>query len=177
MKIAWLDVESNGLTPPTNKLLQVACLVTDGDLNILDETGYEAKVLYTAAEVVELKKVTVPFVLDMHEQTGLWSQVEQGKPLSTIDSELHEYLSRFAEKEEAWLGGNSITLDRNFINEYLPASAGHLSYQSVDVTSVAGLAKAWYDGIYFEKTYLHEAMSDIRESIEQLRWFRKQIFK
>jgi len=177
MHIVWSDTETNGLYPKTNKLIQVACLVTDMDLNILDDVGYASEVYYSATEVEELKSVAVPYVVDMHNNTNLWDKLEYGKPLETVDTELHDYISQFVPKGEGYLGGNSITLDRNFMEAYLPITFDHLNYRSIDVSSIAILAEAWYKGMYFEKEYMHDAMSDIRESIAQLKWLRAAAWK
>lgn len=177
MRIAWIDVESTGLKPPVHNLLQVACLITDMELNILEDEGYYAEIKYSADEVKELKAKSDPYVFNMHTNTNLWDKLEYGKPLDTVDQELHKYISSFIGKDEGVVGGNSITLDRNFMDEYLPLTFDHLNYQSIDVSSVALLAKAWYNGMYFEKEYAHDAMSDIRESIAQLKWLRANAWK
>ena len=177
MRISWIDVETTGTEARKDDLLQVACIVTDGDLNILDEKGYTAEIYYSEEDVAILQNHTSPYVLNMHSATSLWDKLPLGKPLETVDVELQSYLANFSEEGKSYLGGNSITLDRNFINEYLPKSGAYLSYRSVDVSSFAIVAEEWYNGLYFEKSYLHDAMSDIKESIEQLKFFRKKIFK
>lgn len=173
--IAWLDVETGGLDASSHKLLQVACIVTDTDLNIIDEVGYETAIFYDAEEVKLIKEQANSYVQEMHTNTGLWDRLPEGKPMSQVDIELHAYISQFApEVRQAWLGGNSITLDRNFINTNLPLTGEHLHYRSVDVTSWAGPAEWWY-GFQQEKKTLHEAFSDIKESIEELRAIRDAI--
>jgi oligoribonuclease len=177
-EIAWIDVETNGTEDRKNVLLEVACIITDTQLNILDEVGYQAIIQYSAEEVAAIKEVTIPYVIDMHTKTGLWDKLPEGKPLGDVDMELYTYLKSFApEANTMRLGGNSITLDRNFINRYLPVSGSHLHYRSIDVSSVAGLAQYWYNGLQFSKKNVHSAMDDIRESIEELRWLRGTVFK
>ena len=183
--IAWIDVETtgiNGYKPSLFKrrdfLLEVACLVTDMDLNVLDDEGYQAVVHYSPTQVEKLKKHTNDYVIDMHTKTGLWDKLSSGKRLSKIDNELSSYIKQFApEARQAYLGGNSITLDRNFIIPNLPQVGEHLHYRSVDVTSLAILANSWYDGTSFAKRTEHSAFSDIRESIEELKFLRGKIFK
>lgn len=177
-RIVWGDVESTGIEAyGGEKLLQVAILVTDTDLNILDEDGFEAVVQYTDAEVEEMKKSVIPYVLDMHTKTGLWERLPEGKPLNQVEEEALAYIKRFApEQHQAWLGGNSITLDRGFIAVNLPRILSHLHYRSVDVTSIGGPANWWY-GYSFKKELRHEALSDIRESIAELKEYRRLLFR
>jgi oligoribonuclease len=174
-KIAWLDVETTGLDAESQHLLEVACLVTDSDLNILDEVGYQTAIFYSSDELTSLKSSANDYVQNMHTATGLWDRLSTGKPMSQVDQELSSYIKQFeSEPNQVWLGGNSITLDRNFINKNLIAVGEHLHYRSVDVTSWAGPAEWWY-GFNHEKLTLHEAFSDIKESIEELRAIRNSI--
>jgi len=176
--ISWIDVETTGIkVKDGSKLLEVACLVTDTNLNILDEAGYTAVIAYSPEEVSDMYKATVPFVQDMHTQTNLWSRITtQGKPVSQVDLELQEYLAQFTKPQESHLGGNSITLDRNFLEAFLPESFNHIRYQSVDVSSIAAVANWWY-GEKFTKKYTHSALADIKESIAELQYLRGKVFK
>lgn len=174
--ITWVDVETGGLDESNDKLYEVAALVTDRNLNILDPEGFNMVVYYPKEDIESLRNASVPFVQDMHGKTGLWEKLPNGTPLAEVDAKLYEYISQFSEKSASRLGGNSITLDRNFLRANLPQSFGHLSYQSIDVSSIAGLAQAWY-GVGYEKKLLHSAFSDIMESIEELRFYRDTIFK
>lgn len=174
--ISWIDVETNGLDNQKNSLFEVACIVTDRNLNILDEEGYSATIYYPKQEISILRDQTDPYVVEMHERTGLWDRLLTGKPMEVVDSQLHEYMSQFTSPHDSWLGGNSITLDRNFLQVNLPNSFNHLHHRSIDVTSVNALARAWF-GITYEKKTLHTAFSDITESIEELRFYKENIFK
>lgn len=176
-RIIWTDVETNGLSPSKgNVLLEVAAVITDTNLNIIDE-GYNAVVKYTATEVKDIKDNTVPFVLDMHEKTGLWEKLLIGTPLAVLDNELLDYLSyHVPEPKSARLAGNSITLDRNFLEAFLPQSFQHFHYRSFDVSTVTGLAEEWLGIEPFKKKATHAAMDDILESIEELRYLRECAF-
>lgn len=177
--IAWIDVESTGVDPRRDALLEVACLVTDMDLNLLDEVGYHAIVRHSGREVSDLISLADERVQQMHESTNLWSKLPYGKPLEAIDSELLAYIRQFApEKRTALVGGNSITLDRNFMEAYLPETFAHLHYRSIDVSSVALLARHRFgDGAYYKKQYMHAALPDIRESIAELKFLLNRAFK
>lgn len=179
-RIIWGDVETNGVDDHKDSvLLEVAFLVTDGDLNILDETGYQAVVRYSPEEVVELKAAGGDFVVDMHEKTGLWDRLPEGKPMKQVDEESIAYLKQFVPKAKtARFAGNSITLDRNFLRKSLPETFEHIHYRSFDVSTVAGLAAMWGgEKLVYPKKTLHSAFSDITESIEELRFHRKNSFK
>ena len=178
--IVWADVESTGLSPyaPSNdKLLQVACVITDNDLNILDEVGYEAVVYYSEEETKTVFAHANEYVQNMHTNTGLWDRLAvDGKTLETIDSELLSYIKQFQpEPKKAWLGGNSIKLDRDFLGFFLPNTFEHIHYRSVDVTSFAGIIEAKY-GYTFKKKATHNAMDDIRESLAELKDYTAKFF-
>lgn len=174
--ITWVDVETGGLDESNDRLYEVAALVTDRNLNILDPEGFNMVVHYPKEEIESLRNASVPYVQEMHDRTNLWERLPEGTPLAEVDKKLHEYISQFSKAGTSRLGGNSITLDRNFLRANLPASFGHISYRSIDVSSIAGLANAWY-GVAYEKKLLHSAFSDIKESIEELRFYRDTIFK
>lgn len=172
--IVWADVETSGLSPYKHRLLEIACLVTDYDLNILDPEGYHA-VLYAPDE----RRNADPYVRKMHENSGLWTKCEsvEAKTAFKVNEELLAYLLEFAPtKRSARLAGNSVRLDANFIDAYLPSVSEHLHYRILDVSSLGFEA---YDvrGIpQFAKELRHEAMSDIRESIEELRYLRSELY-
>jgi oligoribonuclease len=178
-KIVWIDVETNKLSPFTDNgvLLQIAAFVTDNDLNILDDEGYEAVVKFDAIDAEKAFNEAVPFVQNMHTETGLWDRlVKEGKELTVIDNEITAYIKQFQpDPAAAWFGGNSIKLDRDFTSAFLPNLYAHIHYRSVDVTSLAGLARSWY-GFEYEKKKTHDARDDIMESIEELRAYREFLF-
>ncbi len=173
-RIVWGDVETTGLKDHEHALLEIAVVVTDTQLNILDEEGFHAVVYYPATVAEELRSISDEYVQRMHDDTGLWAKLPRGKLLSVIDAELAEYIQRFAPNpRQAYLAGNSIRLDRNFIETYLPQVDAHMHYRMVDVTTPALLAQWWIDPeLVYQKQYTHSARKDIRESIEELRFHR-----
>lgn len=177
-RIIWIDVETTGLSAfGKDELLEVACLVTDADLNILDEQGFRAVIKYSDLQISRMKLNTSDYVLEMHNKTGLWDELPMGAPVKTVDESLLAYIKQFVpEPRTARIAGNSITLDRNFLEANLPQSFGHLHYRSYDVSTIAGLASAWYEDEGYQKKLTHAAMDDIRESIEELRYYRERIF-
>lgn len=178
--IVWADVETDGLKTRGGHLLEVAVLVTDPELNILDEDGYEAVVKHTEGTVRLMREAANPFVREMHDKTGLWVECTRktAKPLTEIDAQLFKYLHKFGRPRTMPLAGNSVRLDFNFIEEFLPKTYGHLDYHMIDVSSVAGLAHRWYPDLPRpEKKSDHTAMVDIRESIKELRYYREHVFQ
>lgn len=174
--IAWIDVETSGLDARKNRLLEIACIVTDDELNMVDEVGFHAIVHYTAVEVAQIYCETVPFVQEMHTKTGLWQKLATGTKLARIDVNLEDYLEYHGALNSR-VGGNSVRLDMNFMDRHLPESAQALSYQMCDVTTVAKLAQSWFGTPPFVKVGAHTAMGDIRESIAELRYYRQQAFR
>lgn len=169
--IVWIDTETTGLHPNQgHKLLQVACIITDSEFNPLHD-GFEMKVHYGVDESNRLKnEVANDYVRNMHEQTGLWEKISQeGFALEQVDSALLEYIKEYApEAGVSRLGGNSITLDRNFLEVSLPEVFGHLSYQSYDMTSVSGFLEVVSNTFArYDKQSTHEALDDIKESIAE----------
>lgn len=177
--IIWGDVETTGLVGHQENLLEVAFLVTDLDLNLLDEGGYESTILYTPEESAAMRAAADPFVQDMHDTSGLWAKVtdpEWAKPKAQVDAEALAYIQSFVpEKRTARLGGNSVRLDLNFLEEHLPGTYGHLHYRMADVSSLCGFAQWWGGVPLFEKARAHTAMADIKESIAELRYLREHI--
>lgn len=174
--ITWIDVETTGVDANADKLLQIALIVTDENLEIIKGSEYEKKVFYTAEEIESLKESTDPYVIEMHNKTNLWNLcTREGIPLEDLNEDVTSHLKKFVpEANTSRLAGNSITLDRNFINEHLPALGEHLHYRSFDVTSISGFAGLFLPSSmeYRKNDSTHEAMDDIRASIEQMKYYR-----
>lgn len=177
-RIVWLDVESTGIDPHKGeKLLQIACIVTDTALNEVGE-GFEMKVKYSYEEAAEMYASAVPFVRDMHSATGLWKAIQdEGRPLVEVEDELLAYLAeQGVEAGQARLGGNSITLDRNFLSVFMPRVLAYLHYRSLDMTSVGGFMELFRPDVkQFEKAKTHDALDDIRESLGEARHYAKAL--
>ncbi|MBX6390146.1 MAG: oligoribonuclease, partial [Frankia sp.] len=175
-RLVWIDCEMTGLDPATDVLLEVACLVTDGELNVIGD-GVD---LVLAAPDQTLESM-VAVVREMHEASGLTAAV-RASTLTVADAEAQilDYVRALVpEVRRAPLCGNSIATDRSFIARYMPALDAHLHYRMIDVSSVKELARRWYPRAYYAapaKRGGHRALADIRESIEELRYYRKVIF-
>lgn len=175
-RIAWVDVETTGLDPYTKDyLLQVAVVVTDGHLGPLDE-GVEYVVQYNPGLALAVRRAANDYVKAMHDKSGLWDKLPYGTPLKDVENLVLEYLQKHIEKPgTAKLGGNSITLDRKFLDKNLPAVNNYLHYRSLDITSWVGMFEL--AGVvpskvpYFKKENTHTAMEDIKESIAEAKYY------
>lgn len=177
--IVWIDVESTGIDPHNgDKLLQVACRITNEELEFLDGDGFEMKVYYPLTEAQQMRDTAPDVVRSMHDATGLWDALPGGAPIQSVEEFLLRHIQKFVpQARTARLGGNSITLDRNFLAKYLPSVSNYLHYRSVDVTSVAGLVEMWMPtSKMYHKDSTHDAMDDITESVRELLHYRRLLF-
>lgn len=174
-RIVWLDVESDGLDPYAGQqLLQLAGIVTDGNLVEIGE-GIDLLIHHTPEEVRRMKSEATEEVRLMHERTGLWDQVSyRGVHLTEAENQFLTYLRQAGVKAgQARLGGNSVTLDRNFLKVYMPRVASYLHYRTYDMTSISGFFRLYRDDVPQPmKLKSHNAMDDIRECIDEARHFR-----
>jgi oligoribonuclease len=173
--LIWVDCEMTGLDLNTDVLLEIAVLVTDSQLNVLGE-GVDL-VLHAPPEKLDAMN---DFVKDMHTSSGLITEIPTGLSLSQAEATILEYLNKYAPgASKSPLAGNSVSVDRTFISKHLPAVNDYLHYRTVDVSSIKELARRWYPKVYFaapKKTGNHRALGDIRDSIDELDYYRKSIF-
>jgi oligoribonuclease len=175
-KLVWIDCEMTGLELSRDALIEIAVLVTDSELNVLDD-GLDI-VIHCADDVLE---TMVPFVQQMHETSGLTELVRKSTvTLGEAEQQVLDYIKRFVpEPRTAPLCGNSIATDRGFIIRDMPALDAHLHYRMIDVSSIKELARRWYRRVYFgqpAKGLAHRALADILESVQELRYYRATVF-
>ena len=174
-RLVWIDCEMTGLDLARDALIEIACLVTDGNLNVLDE-GVDL-VIKPPAEAVDQM---VPVVRDMHTTSGLIDELGAGSPWPRPRSRCCGYVrSHVQDARRVPLCGNSIATDRAFLARDMPELDAFLHYRMVDVSSIKELARRWYPRTYFAsppKHGGHRALADIRESIQELRYYREAIF-
>ena len=172
--LVWIDCEMTGLDVERDCLVEIAVLVTDSELNILDE-GLSVVIKPREDSLSGMGE----FVTNMHRESGLLEQFPDGVSLEQAESKVLDYVKRFApEARTAPLAGNSIGTDRMFINRYMPNLDSHLHYRNVDVSSIKELVRRWYPKVYFQlpkKSGGHRALADIRESIAELKYYRKTV--
>ena len=172
----WIDCEMTGLDLRRDALIEVAAIVTDGDLRPLDD-GIDV-IIHAHDDVLD---TMVPFVRDMHASSGLTEGVRASTTtLGDAEKLVLDYVKSHApEPKSAPLCGNSIATDRGFLARDMPALDEHLHYRMVDVSSLKELAKRWYPRVYQsqpEKGLAHRALADIKESIRELAYYRQTLF-
>lgn len=175
-RLVWIDCEMTGLDLVKDALIEVAVLVTDADLNVLDE-GIDI-IIHAEDSVLDSM---VPFVQDMHAHSGLTDEVRASTvTMSEAEDQVLAYIkTHIPEAHTAPLCGNSIATDRGFLNRDMPKLDEHLHYRMIDVSSLKELAKRWFPRIYQSqpaKGLAHRALADILESVQELRYYRKVLF-
>ncbi|WP_028648798.1 oligoribonuclease [Nocardiopsis sp. CNT312] len=173
--LVWIDCEMTGLDLESDALIEVACLVTDGELNILDD-GVDIVIKPPQAALDQMGD----FVTDMHTSSGLLKELEQGVTLEEAEDRVLEHIRRYApEPRKVPLCGNSIGTDRTFLARDMKRVDEYLHYRMVDVSSIKELLRRWYPRVYYaspEKNGGHRALADITESIRELRYYRAAAF-
>lgn len=174
-RIVWIDCEMTGLDYKNDVLVEVACVVTDAELNELHE-GFSTVITTTQEKLDNMD----PFVVNMHTVSGLITEIPNGVTLSHAEQELFEYISNLApEANKAPLAGSSVYVDRIFLARDMPKVDSYLHYRLIDVSSIKELARRWYPRVYFAsptKTGNHRALGDIKDSIAELRYYREAMF-
>ncbi|MGW6379580.1 oligoribonuclease [Rhodococcus sp. NPDC055112] len=175
-KLVWIDCEMTGLRLGTDKLIEVAALVTDSDLNVLGE-GVDIVIHADEAALADMPDV----VKEMHERSGLTEEVRRSTvTLEEAEQQVLAYIrEHIPTAGTAPLAGNSIATDRGFLARDMPALDEYLHYRMIDVSSIKELCRRWYPRIYFgqpEKGLAHRALADIQESIRELKYYRRTAF-
>ncbi|WP_067675534.1 oligoribonuclease [Nocardia miyunensis] len=174
--VVWMDCEMTGLRLDSDKLIEVAALVTDSELNVLGE-GVDIVIHADDAALAAMP----PVVQEMHARSGLTEEVRHSTvTLAEAEQQILDYVKEFAPTPGTVpLAGNSIATDRGFLARDMPALDAHLHYRMIDVSSIKELCRRWYPRIYYgqpEKGLSHRALADIRESIRELEYYRRTAF-
>lgn len=171
-RIIWVDCEMTGLDKQRDALVEIAVLVTDADLTILGE-GVDVVIKPPAEALAQMD----PFVRTMHTTSGLLDELDGGMTLEQAQQQCLDYVRQHCpEPGKAPLAGNSVGTDRVFLDRDVPEFAAHLSYRTIDVSSLKELAKRWFPRVYYNmprKNGGHRALADIRESIQELKYYRQ----
>ena len=174
-RMVWIDCEMTGLDLGHDALIEVAALVTDSELNILGD-GVDVVIKPPAAAVEQM----LPVVREMHTASGLLEELAGGLTMAEAQELVLDYVrTHIPEARRAPLAGNSVGTDRGFLARDMPDLEGHLHYRVVDVSSIKELVRRWYPRVYFQapaKTGNHRALGDIRDSIEELKYYRAAVF-
>jgi oligoribonuclease len=173
--MVWADCEMTGLNLVEDALIEVAALVTDGELNVLGE-GVDLVIKPSDQALEQMGD----FVRTMHTSSGLLDQLSQGLTMAEAEERVLDYVREFVpEPRKAPLAGNTIGTDRAFLARDMPTFESHVHYRNVDVSSIKELARRWFPRAYYSappKSGNHRALADVRESIEELRYYREAVF-
>jgi oligoribonuclease len=175
-RLVWIDCEMTGLDLGRDALIEIACLVTDGDLEVLGD-GVDVVISAEESALAGMPEI----VRDMHARSGLTDDVRR----STVGIAEAEQLvlayvrEHVPEPRSAPLAGNSIATDRGFLARDMPTLDAHLHYRMVDVSSIKELCRRWFPRVFYakpEKGLAHRALADIEESIRELDYYRNTLF-
>lgn len=173
--LVWIDCEMTGLDLKADALVEVAALVTDGDLNVLGD-GVQVVIKPPAEALAQM----TDFVREMHEKSGLLPLLDTGMAMPEAESTVLAYIREHVpEPRKAPLAGNTIGTDRAFLARDMPTLEAHVHYRNVDVSSIKELSHRWFPRAYYntpDKSGNHRALADIQESIEELRYYRDAVF-
>lgn len=172
--LVWIDCEMTGLDPASDALVEVACLVTDPELNVLGE-GVSVVIKPSAEAIATMSD----FVREMHEASGLLAELDSGVDMATAQAAVLAYVREHVPAGKAPLAGNTVGMDKVFLERDMPELMAHLHYRVVDVSSIKELARRWYPRVFFNapvKHGGHRALGDIRDSIRELEYYRATVF-
>ncbi len=164
-----------GLSLETDALVEIAVLVTDSELNVIGD-GIDVVIHATDGQLEGMND----FVREMHTNSGLITEIPNGISMADAEAKIIAYLeSASTVAGKSPLAGNSVGVDRSFIDRDMPALSKYLHYRTIDVSSIKELARRWYPKAYFgapAKTGNHRALGDIQDSIAELAYYRSAIF-
>jgi oligoribonuclease len=175
-RLVWLDLEMTGLDVTRHVIVEIAALVTDGELEPLDD-GIDIVVHQPPEALAEMDD----FVRAMHTRSALLPEIEASTTtLEDAGAQTLDYVRAHVPEMTAPLCGNSIGVDRRFLDHQLPELDRYLHYRSIDVSSFKELCRRWYPDVYKKrpaKTEAHRALADIKESIAELRYYRENMLR
>lgn len=169
--LIWIDLEMTGLDPDIHRIIEIATIVTDGELNVLEEGPVLA--IHQPEEVMAgMNK----WCVKQHNASGLVKRVQDSE-VSEREAEKAtlKFLAKHAKKGASPMCGNSVHQDRRFLRKYMPELEAFFHYRLLDVSTLKELAKRWSPKVYdaFDKEGSHLALDDIKESIDELKHYRK----
>ncbi|UPT75862.1 MAG: oligoribonuclease [Elusimicrobiota bacterium] len=173
--LVWLDLEMTGLDPEKDVILEIATVVTDGELKVLAEGPCLA--IHQSDDVLTGMD---PWCVEQHGKSGLTQRCRDSK-VTALDAQARtlEFLSPWCAPGKSPLCGNTIGQDRRFLVRYMPRLHDYFHYRSIDVSSIKELVARWYpeSKYVYSKSKQHLSLADVHESIDELRHYKKTVFK
>jgi oligoribonuclease len=169
-RLVWIDLEMTGLDTDRDSILEIATVVTDSDLNVLAE-GPELAIAHPLATLEAMDD----WNRTQHGRSGLWRRVlEEGVPMAEAEARTLAFLREWVGEKQSPMCGNSICQDRRFLHRCMPALERHFHYRNLDVSTLKELARRWAPDVLagVRKESAHTALSDVRDSIDELRHYR-----
>jgi oligoribonuclease len=170
-RLIWIDLEMTGLDPDHDDILEIATLVTDGDLNELAV----GPVLAISTPLERLQAMD-EWNRSHHGRSGLWQRaLESGVSLATAEQQTLDFLKTWIGERVSPMCGNSICQDRRFLHRQMPMLEGFFHYRNLDVSTLKELARRWAPKVFsgLVKTGQHQALEDVRESVQELQYYRQ----
>lgn len=170
--LVWLDLEMTGLDVEKCKIIEIAAIITDKDLNIVAEA--EPIAIYQPDEVLDAMD---EWCTSTHAKTGLTQRVkDSGVTIANAEASIMAFIEQYVPYQSSPLCGNSIWQDRRFLGKYMPKIDDYCHYRVLDVTSIKLLNEYWGNNESFHKKNTHKALDDIQESIAELKFYKDKIF-
>lgn len=174
-RIVWVDLEMTGLNEAKDQIIEMACLITDDMLNIVAE----------GPDIIIHQPDSILNAMDEwcqkhHGDSGLTKAVQMSKvSLQEAEMQMVSFVRQHTPRGKCPLAGNSVHVDKRFLEKYMPSFTAHLHYRIIDVSTIKELARRWYPSVYaaVAKTGSHRALNDIKESINELKMYRETIFR
>ncbi len=169
--LIWIDLEMTGLDTDADSIIEIATLVTDKDLNVLAE-GPELAIQHSTAQLEAMDE----WNRNQHTKSGLWHRVEDSSTtIETAEALTVEFLAQWIPAGKSPMCGNSICQDRRFLHRLMPKLERYFHYRNLDVSTLKELARRWAPDLAsgYSKSSAHTALSDIRDSVEELRYYRQ----
>ena len=172
--LIWVDMEMTGLDPEKMVILEIATIITDPHLNILSE-GPNIVINHSEEILSQMEE----WSLNHHKSSGLLELVRSSHyDCAYAEKETLKFISSYCKKGESPICGNTVWQDRRFLVRYMPELENYFHYRMIDVSSIKELAARWYPDLpVYEKRKSHLALSDIHESINELKYYRETLFK
>ena len=168
--LIWIDLEMTGLDPDKEKIIEIATLITDSDLNVISEGPN--LIISQPKEVLDEMD---DWNQNQHGSTGLIDEVMKSDITEQVaEIETLEFVSKYVGEKASPMCGNTVSHDRRFLSKYMPRLEAYFNYRHIDVSSFKEVAVRWMNEAQtYEKKGSHRALGDIKESVEELRFYKK----